>query len=241
MKFIDLIKEDEYTRQYKKAHTIYKALRKGKATVSVNVAYTERNGIELHTFEYMLPKENYIINVTNLYGSTTTHIRCEKMVIIGKKIPIMDTLIIGAVSKRFSKDFGIDLIINDVEYTEEGVRNDGLLKEEPNERELEIEKVKTKTKTVYKALKKGTLNVRYAHGQPDVKFKYELPDEYRIKVLGSTTEGFKSYIKLTCNHVKIETLDGIERDDNQKFGIGFPAIKHKFGSFDIEMDCLFGS
>jgi hypothetical protein len=118
-----------------------------------------------------------------------------------------------------------------------------IIKEDPtpNERELEIEKIKTKTKTVYKALKKGTLNVRYEHGHPDVKFNYELPDEYRIKVLGSMSEGFKAYIKLTCNHIKIETLDGIERDDNQIFGIGFPAIKHKFSSFDIEMDCLFGS
>ena len=66
MKFIDLIKEDEETRQYKKAQTVYKALRKGSATVSVNVAYIEKNGVESHTFEYILPKENYKINVVNL-------------------------------------------------------------------------------------------------------------------------------------------------------------------------------
>jgi len=107
MKFIDLIKEDEETRQYKKAQTVYKALRKGSATVSVNVAYIEKNGVESHTFEYILPKENYKINVVNLRGNTSTHIRCEKMIIVGKKIPIMDTLIIGAVRKRFSKDFEI--------------------------------------------------------------------------------------------------------------------------------------
>ena len=238
MKFIDLIKEDEYTRQYKKAHTIYKALRKGKATVSVNVAYTERNGIESHTFEYILPKDNYIINVTNLYGSTTTHIRCEKMVIIGKKIPIMDTLIIGAVSKRFSKDFGIDLIINDVEYTEEGVRNDGLLNEEPNEREVEMEKVKKKTETIYKALKKGTLKAHFAHGQPDVKFKYELPHEYKLKILGSLKEGFKAYIKLACYDIKFEMLDGFEQSDKSEFGTGWGPIQHKFEGFDITLSCL---
>jgi len=240
MKFIELIKEDEETRQYKKAQTVYKALRKGSATVSVNVAYIEKNGVESHRFEYILPKENYKINVVNLRGNTSTHIRCEKMIIVGKKIPIIDTLIIGEVRKRFSKDFGIDLVINDVEYTEEGVRNDGLLNEEPNEREVEMEKVKKKTETIYKALKKGTLIVRYAHGHPDVRFKYELPDEYRIKILGSVREGFKAYIKLTCNHIKIETLDGIERDDYEKFGIGFPAIKHKFDAFSVEVDCTFG-
>ena len=85
MKFIDLIKEDEETRQYKKAQTVYKALRKGSATVSVNVAYIEKNGVESHTFEYILPKENYKINVVNLRGNTSTHIRCEKMIIFFKK------------------------------------------------------------------------------------------------------------------------------------------------------------
>ena len=116
-----------------------------------------------------------------------------------------------------------------------------ILNEQPAERELEIEKVKTKTKTVYKALKNGVITIRYAHEQPDIKFRYELSDEYRIKVLGSISEGFKAYVKLTCNYIKIETLDGIERDDDQKFKIGFPAIKHKFSSFDIEVDCLFNN
>ena len=118
-----------------------------------------------------------------------------------------------------------------------------ILKEDPtpNEREVEMEKVKKKAETVYKALKKGILTVRYEHGHPDVRFKYELPNEYRMKVLGSVSEGFKAHIKLICNHIKIDTLDDVERDDEQKFRIGFPAIKHKFDAFSIEVNCLFNN
>jgi len=112
-----------------------------------------------------------------------------------------------------------------------------ILKEDgvPNERELEIEKVKKKTETIYKALKKGTLIAHFEHGQPDVKFKYELPHEYKLKVLGSMKEGFKAYIKLACNEIKIELLGDSEQST---FGTGWGPIHHKFESFDISLSCL---
>lgn len=239
MKFIELIKEDEEIRQYKKAQTVYKALRKGSATVSVNVAYIERNGVESHTFEYILPKENYKINVVNLRGNTSTHIRCEKMIIVGKKIPIMDTLIIGAVRKRFSKDFEIDLIINDIEYTEEGVRNDGLLNEEPNERELEIQRLIKKSETVYKALKKGTGKFQFSINDNDIAhIKYELPDEFKLKILGSMSSGMKPYIKIQCDDVKVTILNDIRLIVNTPFNISWSYIKNKFEKFDVELSCL---
>jgi hypothetical protein len=175
---------DEQLKQLKKAKTIYKALKKGKATFNLASSYDEPDE---HTIKYELGDPYYYWIYVS--GTNTFRIEISKIKVyiddhkfyeraISKEIIkggyktmewiLLHSVIAPRVRKRFENN-DIDIRIADADLIFEYIEPQPINEDEDR-------RIK-KARTIYKAFKKGLLN-KGEHGN----VKYELPDEYDVRI-----------------------------------------------------------
>lgn len=189
MKFSDILNEDNSDRLYKKADTIYKALKTGIITIK------NRENVDVIKFKYILP-ESYTTNIINRMGQSTPEITVDGLsykVIDGDKFPeFMShhlTVLFNLIQQKFRK-FSVSLttdsfIMNFNDLDDEELNESLSTKYEGWDDELA--RVKKKVYNILKAHQHGTITIPSLIND-DKKYRYELVDSLLgdIKGLGMT-------------------------------------------------------
>jgi hypothetical protein len=220
MKFLDLINEaidwqdenssnltDEQLKQLKKAKTVYKALRKGKATFNLASSFDEPDE---HTIKYELGDPYYYwiyVAGTNTFrieiSKITVYINDHKFyeraiskeIIKGNHKTMEWILLHNVIAPRVRKRFGnndIDIRIADADLKFEYVEPQPINEDDNG-------KLLKKAKTVYKAYKHGKYKSDNEGQREDALFSYRLSDDPMINVvqyyIDHKTIGTKARIK----------------------------------------------
>jgi hypothetical protein len=175
---------DDQLKQLKRAKTVYKALKKGKATFNLASSFDEPDE---HTIKYELGDPYYYWIYVS--GTNTFRIEISKITVyiddhkfyersISKEIIkggyktmewiLLHSVIAPRVRKRF-ENMGIDIRIADADLKFDYVEQQPI--NENKDRRIK------RAQTIYKAHKKGLLN-KGEHGS----IRYELPDVYDVRL-----------------------------------------------------------
>ena len=223
MKFLDLIKEDEWDKLFKKTQLVFKTLREGRIRT--------RSGV---VFSYEIPEDSHI-SVASSHGEDelTAYIMCEKIKIREESKECSDISygMFGELIKRKFSHFGILFIFN--------VYPEDIEKYEPqaiNEDE-DKEKIIKRGKTIYKGFKTGV--IRKGHFG---KIMYKLPDVYDVHLDADNEIFIKVGKNRSENEVKFYYVDGTS-GEIKPYSLNYSEYKlfvseinaRKFERFDIIM------
>jgi hypothetical protein len=202
MKFSDILNEDDNDRLYKKADTIYKALKTGIVTIK------NRENVDVIKFKYVLP-ELYTTNIINRLGQPTPEITVDVLsyrVIDGDKFPeFMShhlTVLFNLIQQKFRK-FGVSLttdsFIMDFKDLDDEELNESIVTKH-EDWDDEAKRVKKKVYTILKAHQRGVITIPGLNETK--KFRYEFIDTLLgdIKGLGMTL-AFTSTLDRDTNHL----------------------------------------
>lgn len=199
MKFSDILNEDNDDRLYKKADTIYKALKTGIVTIK------NRENVDVIKFRYVLP-ESYTTNIISRLGQPTPEITVDNLsyrVIDGDKFPkFMShhlTVLFNLTQQKFRK-FGVSLTTDSFIMDFKDLDDEELNESIANKHEDwddEARRVKKKVYTILKAHQRGVIMIPTLQG--DRKYRYEFIDSLLgdIKGLGMTLSFTSSFDKET--------------------------------------------
>jgi hypothetical protein len=213
MKFRDILNEggwEDYNKLSRKVKLLYRAIRIGSVNISKLIPifhlpfWTGFDWIEDDvTITYELPTEYYLIPGglvgTNKIVIRSITINCEKYPALADDVDIRQDLL-RYISRRIKKylsvtlDDGEDIELSIRKKHEESDRFKNTINESVSNdhKENEYSHLVKKVPTIYKALKKGTLEltihswdfntVKPPQYEEQIKFNYDLSNLYKIKI-----------------------------------------------------------
>lgn len=236
----DLKKEQE--RQRKRGRLIFKTLKKGK--VKVDLYNPEQNLNPDITFQYQIHDAHFrsIVDYTN--GDVICVMDCyyddidilnENGSEITEKLPLW---LVGGIEVQLEKKFDkFNIELRFMRQSDGGgkksIVNEGV--------EEEDQKMIHKAKLIYKALRKGKVEIRYGNSNVyETKIiNWTLPNKFILKVkkydyLFSQKSGKEKYVVLVLNseNIDITTSNGTSIDHNDNFSM-ITKINAQFKKYDI--------
>jgi hypothetical protein len=234
---------DDQLKQLKRAKTVYKALKKGKATFNLASSFDEPDE---HTIKYELGDPYYYwiyVAGTNTFrveiSKITVYIdnrefyerAISKEIIKGAHKTMEWILLHNVIAPRVRKRFGnsdIDIRIADADLKFEYVETQPI-------NENDNEKLLKKARTVYKAYKQGKYKSDNEGQRDDALFSYRLSDDPVINVvqyyIDHKTIGTKAHIK--CE-IFIKCLNNVA--NWTKTDLMMKHIIKRFENHDIKID-----
>ena len=235
----ELNKERE--RQRKKGNLILKTLKKGKINVDLNDPNVPNR---ILVFRYQIHDANVEVKIDHTEDNMVRSlVVCEYDNIdifnedgseITKKLPLwLVTMIESELIDKFDR-FNIELWFRKSNDGKESVLM---------ENEDENKKMIHKAKLIYKAFKKGKIEIRYNHGNgstPELKtINWTLPNKFILKVkkydyLFSQKSGKEKYVVLVLNsqNIDIVTSDGKRITNSENFSM-VTKINEQFKKHNI--------